>query len=242
MMRAGPRPTAAMPRRVAIGSLALLLLAAVAFWPQYLSRPGASIDAYTHVHAFLGLLWMLVLIVQPWLVATRRMPVHRALGRFTYVLAPAFVVTGILVAHVRFSRMPDEIFVREAFSLYLPLFVATLFGLAYSMGLRWRRSPLVHARFMASTAVLFIDPVLGRILFFNFPPLPQPLLYQAITFSLVTAILVAMLRTLPDGTAGRAAYRAYVALAVAAQLLWFVLPPTAAWLAFASWFRVLPLT
>lgn len=61
-------------------------------------------------------------------------------------------------------------------------------------------------------------------------------------FSLVAAILIAMLRTLPDRTAGRSAYRAYVALAVAAQLLWFVLPPTATWLAIASWFRVLPLT
>lgn len=222
--------------------MALLVLAGLAFWPQYLSRPGASIDVYTHVHAFLGLLWMLTLIVQPWAVAARRMHVHRTLGRLTYALAPAFVVTGVLVAHVRFSRMPEEIFVREAFSLYLPLFVASLFGLAYSMALRWRHAPLVHARFMASTAVLFIDPVLGRILFFNFPPLPEPLLYQAITFSLVTAILVAMLRTLPEGTAGRAAYRAYVALAVAAQLLWFALPPTAVWLAFASWFRVLPLT
>lgn len=231
-----------MPRRLAIGSLALLVLAGVAFWPQYLSRPRASIDAYTHAHAFLGLLWLLALIVQPWLVAARRMRMHRALGRVTRVLAPAFVVTGVLVAHVRFSRMPDEIFVREAFSLYLPLFVATLFALAYVLGQRWRRAPLVHARFMASTAVLFIDPVLGRILFFNFPPLPEPLLYQAITFSLVAAILIAMLRALPDGTAGRAAYRAYVALAVAMQLLWFVLPPTAAWLAFAAWFKALPLT
>jgi hypothetical protein len=170
------------------------------------------------------------------------MRIHRLVGRASYLLAPAFVASSLLLAHHRFSRMTPETFAQEAYALYLPLSMALLFGVAYGLGLAWRRDPDSHGRFMAATATTLIDPVVGRVLFFHFPPLPSAVLYQAITFGIVAAVLVAMQRGLPVPAPGRAAYTRFTAFAVAVLALWFVLPRSDAWLALAAAFRSLPLT
>jgi hypothetical protein len=114
--------------------------------------------------------------------------------------------------------------------------------IALSAALHWRKATHVHARFMAATAVLFLDPVLARILFFYFPPLPALRLYQAITFTAIGGALLVMLHSLPPATAGLPAFRCYTIGAIGALLLFFVAPYSAAWVEFASWFRSLPLT
>jgi hypothetical protein len=231
-----------MPQRFAAAALALLALALVTFWPQYLSKPLATIDLYTHVHAALGTLWLALLIVQPLAIRVGARPLHRRLGRASFLLGPAFVVSGLLLAHYRFANMAPATFAREADSLYLPLMVGAMFAVAYALALVWRRQAAVHARFMACTALLLIDPVLSRIIGFYAQPLPAMWMYQGATFGLTAALMVALLRTLPPGQPGRPAFRAYVAVSIAAMLAWFVVPHTGAWLAFADAFRRLPLT
>lgn len=82
-----------MPSIVAVGSFGLLTLALLAFWPTYLSRPFASIDAYTHVHAVSGTAWLALLLAQPILLLASRPTLHTALGRTSFVVAPVFVVS-----------------------------------------------------------------------------------------------------------------------------------------------------
>lgn len=230
-----------MPLRFAAAALALLALALVAFWPQYLAQPLATIDVYTHVHAALGTIWLALLIVQPLAIRAGARPLHRRLGRASFLLAPAFVISGLLLAHYRFANMASATFAQEGFSLYLPMMVGTMFAAAYALALAWRHQAAVHARFMACTALLLIDPVLSRILGFYAPPLPG-WTYQAATFALTVALMVALLRTLPPDRPGRSAFSKFVIASAAAMLAWFVVPHTEAWLAFADTFRRLPLT
>ena len=70
-----------MPRYVALFSVGLLLLASVAFWPMYLSRDWAAVDRYTHAHALLGTLWLLVLLVQSILMLGGYRLAHRVAER-----------------------------------------------------------------------------------------------------------------------------------------------------------------
>lgn len=231
-----------VPKSVALFAMSLLVLATAAFWPQYLTKSRSAIDAYTHAHAALGAAWLLCLAVQPVFILRGHRVAHRLLGQASLVIAPAFVVSSVLLAHFRFSRMSAELFAQEAFALYLPLAVALLFGLAYALGVRWRRVAAVHARFMASTGLLLLDPVLARVMFFYLPPLPLLQLYQAITFTLIAGALAFMLRTLPAVARGRHWFRNYCAGAAVVLALFFAVPHTSAWLAFARWFRNLPLT
>ncbi len=231
-----------MHRSVALLTLSLLLLASVAFWPMYLSKDWSAIDRYTHAHALFGTLWLLVLIVQPLLILRGHRNAHRIVGRISLFVAFAFVVSGFLLTHFRLSRMSDAVFAKEGGYIYLPLAVALLFAVACALGFHCRRLTAIHSRFMLSTALLLIDPVLARIMFFYLPPLPVESLYQGITFTLIAVAMAFMVRSLPPSATGRNWYRNYCLGSVAVLALFFLVPHTAAWLDFVQWLRHLPLT
>jgi uncharacterized membrane protein YozB (DUF420 family) len=235
-------PSRRVPHPLALAALAMLLASLAAFWPPYLSRLSRPIDVYTHLHAAIGTAWVLLLVAQPLAVQRGALALHRRMGRISYALAPAFVVSGVLLAHHRFSRMNAQVFAQEAFTLYLPLLVAGLFALAYGLGLLQRKRRAVHSRLMACTLILLIDPVLGRLMYFNLPPFPGLLWYQAITFSVTGALVLALLRSLPARAPGYWSVATFAGVVVTGFALWFVVPPTAPWLQFAAWFRGLPLT
>ena len=231
-----------MPRYVALFGFGLLLLASVAFWPMYLSKNWAAIDRYTHAHALLGTLWLLVLLSQPILILGGYRLAHRVVGRSALFVALGFVLFGFLLTHFRVSRMTEAAFAKEGVYIYLPLAVAVLFAAACVLGVRWRVSTPVHARFMLTTGLLLIDPVVARIMFVYLPRLPSDDLYQGITFTLIAAAMVYLVNSLPPNAPGRIWYRNYCIGTVAILALFFAVPYTGAWLAFVNWFRVLPLT
>lgn len=231
-----------MHRSVALFSLSLLMLASVAFWPLYLSKNWSAIDRYTHAHALFGTLWLFVLIAQPLLILRGYRAAHRILGRISISIASAFVASGFLLTHFRVSRMSEATFAKEGIYIYLPLAVALLFAIACALGFFWRKSTAVHSRFMVSTALLLVDPVLARIMFFHLPPLASENLYQGITFALIAIAMVFLVRSLPPSAKGRNWYRNYCLGSMSVLALFFVVPYTGAWLDFAQWFRDIPLT
>ena len=233
---------ATMPRSVALFALALLLLAPVAFWPMYVSKDWSAVDRYTHAHAVLGTLWLLVLIAQPLLISRGFRAAHRISGRAAMFIAVGFVVSGFLLTHFRVSRMPADVFAKEGIYIFLPLAMALLFAVACALGFRWRQSTPVHARFMLTTALMLVDPLLARLMFFYLPPLPSDNLYQGISFTLIAIVMALLVRSLPAQVNGRSAYRNYCLGTVTTFVLFFAVPHTAAWLAFVHWFRALPLT
>ncbi len=222
--------------------LALLAAAVAAFWPKYLSQTPRSIDAYTHLHAFSMMAWSALLIAQPFLIRARRRSAHRALGVLSYALAALVIISSLLLAHLRFASMSPLVFLAEARNLYLPVSTVVLFGIAYGMGLYYRRVPSLHAAFMVCTALTMIDPILGRILFFYFPPLPNDLYYQVITFGTTDLILLGLILARRTDPQSRWALATMLKIFVPAHVLWFTFAQSGAWLPFARWFRSLPLT
>jgi hypothetical protein len=230
-----------MPLRLAIAAAAMLLLAAFAFWPQYLSKLNQA-DGYTHAHAVLGTCWLLILIAQPLLIRARKIGLHRAFGRLALVVAAAFFAAGVPLAHRGIVRMPVEQLEREGYFLYLPLSMSLIFGAAALLGALWRSVPTIHGRFMASTAVPLLDPLIARILYYYFPPLPAEFLYQVPAFTLAAAALVVMAVTIPASVRGRVAFQAFTLCTVVVLLFYFATPYSEAWLSFVKWFRALPIT
>ena len=217
-------------------------LVILAFWPLYLSRPLASTDRYTHFHALTGTLWLGMLIAQPIAVHNYRYGLHRALGRLSFAIAPLFFVAGILLSHYRLTSMDDATFAVEGYSHFLPFYASIVFALAYSFGLIYRSRPDVHGRFMLLTAIPLIDPVLGRILFFYFPTLPNPLLYQAITFSVATIIAAIIVFPYKGTGPPRRALLSYFVILIALEAGWFTFARTGVWLEVVAWFRRLSIT
>lgn len=225
-----------------MGAAALLLFALVSFWPTYLSRPFSPIDAYTHGHAALGLIWLLLLIGQPLSIALNRRAWHRAVGRLGWGVGLAFIVSGVLLAHVRFSRMDPATFQNEAHGMFLPFYANAAFAAALALGFAFRHQPAVHGRFMLCTGALLIDPAMARFLGTRFPPLPWESLYQLIGFGLTDVALLLVLFAAPLPTAPRRAAVGLMALVLALNVGWFTLARSEAWRAVAQAFRALPLT
>ena len=222
-------------------ALALLGLSVAAFWPDYLGRIG-SVDPYTHVHAALGLAWLLLLIAQPRLALARKVALHRSLGRAGVIVGAAFLVASVLLTHHRASRMDAEAFERFGHFLYLPILMTAIFAGSLLLALRWRRSPALHARYMACSALALVDPVSARLLHFYGPQLPADFMYQLPAFAIIAGVLLGLLRTLPPATAGRGAFKVFAAATGVLLLLYFATPYSDAWLRLLGAFRALPLT
>ncbi|HEX8622284.1 MAG TPA: hypothetical protein VF718_09955 [Allosphingosinicella sp.] len=212
---------------------AFLLLAFLAFWPTYLSRPLAS-GGFTHLHAATATLWMLMLIAQSWAIDRRRVPLHRALGKASYVLAPLLVLTVLLLAHQRIASVGPADFPIQTYILYLQVSLAFLFALSYALAIATRRSVARHSRFMICTALTLVDPVVIRILFWIGPNPGWN--YQWLTFGLTDAALLLLIVLERRNRAGRAVFPAMLAVFAAAQAPALLgLTGGAAWQGFARW-------
>lgn len=238
--RFGPKDTV---RSVATyGTLLLVGLTLLAFWPGYLSKPPVNVDGFTHFHAAAGMLWLLLVLGQTALIRSGLRSAHMSLGRASYVVAPLFFASTILLAHFRFSRMDASTFAREAYTLYLPLSAALLFAGAYALALVHRRSPRLHGCLMLCTALVLVDPVVGRVLGLYVVELPQFWHYQLITFGIECGLLCALASALPPRSSERSIFLRFAAVFATMLLLWFFVPTTAGWFSFAEWFSALPLS
>lgn len=222
--------------------LALFGVALIAFWPMYLSKLPAA-DRYTHFHAAVMTPWLALLIVQPYLIRSGRREVHRALGAASYLLVPLIVVASLLLTNFRARAMDEATFRAEGAFFYLPLSAIAMFVIAYALAIAWRRRPALHARFMICTGLTLIDPVVARILFFNFPPLPEPRLYQLAGFGLTDLVLLTLIVRERGQRSGRAAFPLMLAVFAGFHLYFCIaVGRSDGWLAAVRWFRSLPLT
>jgi hypothetical protein len=157
-------------------------------------------------------------------------------------VAPVFALASLLLAHARFHAMDGTKFQQEASSLFLPLSAVCLFVSFYALALFYRRVMPLHARFMILTGLPMIDPVLGRVLFFYGPSLPNPLLYQAITFGLTDLVVIGLVAWPRMTPRLRAGYALPAVIFPVLHVAWFTFAQTTRWLPIAAWFRGLPLT
>lgn len=228
-----------MLTRLPLAALGLLLLSPVAFWPSYVSRLGAA-DGLRHVHAALGMSWLVLLVVQPLLIRSKVRTWHRRLGWGAVLIGAAFGLSGFALAHGSLVAMNAEQFAREGRLVYLPLAMALIYCTALGLALWWRATPPVHARFMAATALPLLDPLFARLLFQHAPPLPFDKLYPLPAFATMMLVLVAMLHSLPARAPGRGALRMFtwgVAIALGGFV---VVPETGLWQRFVEGLRQWP--
>ncbi|HEY0506215.1 MAG TPA: hypothetical protein VGD42_22240 [Lysobacter sp.] len=210
---------------------ALLALAVAGFWPSYVRRFGEA-DAITNLHAGLMLGWFAMLLAQPWLVRTRRLALHRRVGKLSYVLVPAIVATCLWLSHLRIAAATPESFGFQVFILYLGIAASAIFLMSWALAIVHRRDTALHARYMAGTGLTLIDPALARLLATTMPGLGP--LVPWVSYGLLFLILGVLLWR----DRGRHGQRAFVVLTAVFALnfaLLNVVPRTAAWAEFARW-------
>ncbi|MFK8060876.1 MAG: hypothetical protein AB8B78_12390 [Polaribacter sp.] len=115
-----------------------------------------TVDFFTHIHALIASLWMILLIVQPLLIRYKNYKLHRIFGKISYVVFPALLLSFI-------PQMIKE-YGKNLFPLNA-VFDVILLLLFYILAIKHKKNIAVHMRYMISIALLFIGPTLGRIIF-----------------------------------------------------------------------------
>ncbi|QQS28849.1 MAG: hypothetical protein IPM47_18715 [Sphingobacteriales bacterium] len=147
------------------GTIALITF--IGFYKKYFSLapdfPG--LKNIHHFHAILLTSWLLLLIVQPILIAKRKVNIHKTLGKASYLLAPIAFVSMLLAYHNQYLRFISE-GQTEKFALsfiFSPMTDAIPFIILYILAVLNKRETPIHMRYMIATGVIIGGPGLGRI-------------------------------------------------------------------------------
>lgn len=116
-----------------------------------------------HIHGALWMSWLVLLVVQPFLINTGRAQLHRALGKVSYVLGPLLIVFLFLAGKESYWRIMENATEQVALKFIVldsrGLFSFTAF---WTLAMLYRKDPPSHMRYMIATGILAIGPGVGR--------------------------------------------------------------------------------
>jgi hypothetical protein len=206
--------------------------------------PMPSLSWLFHIHGALFTAWMLLLVLQATLIATRTIALHRRVGLIGGFLVVPMLVTGCVAAIVtargqgpmssavargELTRFGAGLPPLEA--MIVPLTTMLLFGVFAGAGLAWRRSPDVHKRFMALATIAMLPAAIGRAMGWLFGGGRPALFFGAVGFFILAIVVYDRRRlgrvhpvTLWGGLALMLSFPARLAIG-----------KTDLWLSFAAW-------
>jgi len=146
---------------------AIILITFVGFYKKYFSLapdfPG--LKSIHHFHAIVLTSWLAILVIQPILIASKKTSIHKAIGKFSYLLVPIAFLSMLLAYHNQYHRFINE-GQTENFVLsfvFAPLTDAVPFVILYLMAVLNKNNTTVHMRYMITTGIIIGGPGLGRI-------------------------------------------------------------------------------
>jgi len=208
------------------------------FWPTFY-QPLTSGTTLRNVHGMTSTLWYTALVVQPWLVTNGYVRWHRRVAVAVIALLPVVCVTALMNTRVMLTRSALPPAARPLIA-YLDVTLVALFVVLFLLGLRNRRTPAAHKRYMVSTALVGFPPAITRFVARTFGI--NPIAAINISFYVVELILITLI--VADWRMGerrRWAYPIALGVHVAVQLFMTSVPASAPWLAFCRWFAAGPL-
>ena len=160
----------ALFRRSYIYFILFFLLMMVGFWYTYFTRISSQENYRMHAHGAVLVAWCLMLIVQPLLIRLKKTRIHRAVGKFSYVLVPLLLFTTTDLLRYRLQQVP-QLSPSDYYFVALVIVALLAFIIFYGLAIHNRKRSTIHARYMISTAFPFFTPVTDRIIHIHFPSL-----------------------------------------------------------------------
>lgn len=145
--------------------LALLPVTLLAFWPSYFGILREAPFAH-HLHGITGTLWILLIAAQSFAIHSRRLALHRTVGKLVFVLAPLLIGAFSVVTWAGAQKSALQHPFYEAFGRALltgdALLVFATPLLVY-LALRYRRQVHLHGALMIGTVMGLLPPILTRL-------------------------------------------------------------------------------
>lgn len=215
-----------------VGLLAVLLLG---FWRTYFSVIFGEMHPTHHLHSAAMLGWVLLLIHQSWRIRGRNLAAHKKVGQLSWVVAPLVVITGSWVTLHNIARFDDPTTPGALSIFWLGWASVIVFAILFAMAMKHRKNVHYHARYMISTALVFLIPGLGRALSQYLPVvgLKAPSFFQVLFVPLIIGLLLVAYEWRRDRI--RSPFLVFSALWGLTLLLWVLLPKFGPWERFTVW-------
>lgn len=144
-----------------LGYFILLLIPLIfaGFYKSYFAhfpRFDEKINVLTHLHAFIASVWVLMLIVQPFLIFNKKWALHRKMGKLSYVIFPLLILSFI-------PQIIKIVRTEDIANLFFPLGDGTLLIIFYTLAIKNRKSSSRHMRYMIALTLVLLGPTVGRI-------------------------------------------------------------------------------
>jgi len=141
------------------------------FYKPYTSEFPNFVDKTNiiHIHGALLMAWLVLLIVQPLLIATGRRQLHRSIGKVSYVLGPLIIIFLFLIGKSGYWRAIGKLPELEVLEfIVLDMRGLVSFAIFWSLAMIYRKDSAAHMRYMIATGILGIGPGVGRGLIGSF--------------------------------------------------------------------------
>jgi hypothetical protein len=150
-------------RYITIAFIVFSLSAVVGFWNSYFTKIFAQESYRMHAHGIALILWLALLIIQPYLIRTKKIKLHKTLGKFSYLLVPILVFTTLDLFKYSLSKTDRLGNVGNSFvALVLNALIAFL--IFYGLAIYHKRKANIHARYMICTVFPMFTPITDRII------------------------------------------------------------------------------
>lgn len=161
--------------------MAIFMIAIViaGFWPSYFKpllfgqelpeeMDLVELEKYwlIHLHAAVFVGWMVLLLTQTTLIASGQVKRHMRLGRFGIGLGVVVFFMGIAVAGLRLGPYVAKgavTWTEGIIVVWPPWVTIGLFGLLLALGIRYRRWPETHKRYMLFATAALLDAATARM-------------------------------------------------------------------------------
>lgn len=148
----------------------LFLAALLGFWKSYISIFPEFITfvknpKVIHFHTFVVVIWVILLFVQPVLIRLKKYNIHRFLGKLTYFLVPLIVGSFLALMYTSYYEfnLEDRTLYELGIFFYFQAMHTIFFTVFYILAVINKRNVAVHAGYMISTGLIFINPILRRV-------------------------------------------------------------------------------
>jgi len=154
---------------IAMGFLFILLQ--IAFHPEYIKYfpQFQGFNWVHHTHGAIMVSWVIMLIIQPYLIYKGKYKSHKLVGKISYLTAPLMIISMFLATRQNYLTTVDKIPFRDvAYIQALNFITPLIFLLFYSLAIINKKDVFKHQRYMIGTSFILLTAVISRILQHSF--------------------------------------------------------------------------
>lgn len=167
------------------------------YWRPMINGTLESLPPIVHLHGIFYSSWIVLLVIQSFLVNIKNVRLHRSLGTFGIAIATVVIFLGLMIT-LLFGRFHITNPQPDYYNLmYLGLVAPLSFGALFSLAIRNVRNPDNHKRLILFATMSVLAPGINRLYMVPFGLNNLPLLSMYLTLdALIVAIMIYDWRTL----------------------------------------------